>query len=108
MRVSMPLVNAKCTHCGANLKVDNTKDAAICEFCGTPYIVEKAISNATSNTMEIKLQALKNELVSLNNKKSVYPRIENLVREPMNNNEKTCCLKFCFTYYLHIILIVII
>ena len=28
----MPLVNAKCTNCGANLQVDNTKDAAICRI----------------------------------------------------------------------------
>jgi hypothetical protein len=41
----MPLVNAKCTNCGANLNVDNTKDAAVCEFCGSAFIVEKAIQN---------------------------------------------------------------
>lgn len=41
----MPLVNAKCTNCGANLKVDSNKDAAICEFCGSAFIVEKAINN---------------------------------------------------------------
>ena len=41
----MPLVQAKCTNCGASLEVDSTKDAAICPFCGTPYIVEKAINN---------------------------------------------------------------
>ena len=41
----MPLVNAKCTNCGANLQVDNTKDAAICQYCGSAYIVEKAINN---------------------------------------------------------------
>ena len=40
----MPLVQAKCTNCGSNLEVDKTKDAAICPFCGTPYIVEKAIN----------------------------------------------------------------
>lgn len=45
MRDNMPLVNAKCTNCGANLKVDNTKGAAICEYCGSAYIVEKAINN---------------------------------------------------------------
>ena len=43
----MPLVPAKCTSCGAQLTVDNTKDAAICEYCNTPYIVEKAINNYT-------------------------------------------------------------
>lgn len=41
----MPLVEAKCTNCGANLEVENTKDAAICPYCGTPYVVEKAIKN---------------------------------------------------------------
>lgn len=41
----MPLLNAKCTNCGANLKVDNAKDAAICDHCGSAFIVEKAINN---------------------------------------------------------------
>lgn len=41
----MPLVNVKCTNCGATLKVDDTQDAAVCEFCGSAYIVEKAIQN---------------------------------------------------------------
>lgn len=41
----MPLVNASCPNCGAALPVDSTKDAAICSYCGTPFIVEKAINN---------------------------------------------------------------
>ena len=41
----MPLVNAKCTNCGATLKVDDRQDAAVCEYCGSAYIVEKAIQN---------------------------------------------------------------
>jgi tetratricopeptide (TPR) repeat protein len=41
----MPLVAAKCTQCGASLEVDAAQDAAICKHCGTPFIVEKAISN---------------------------------------------------------------
>ena len=41
----MPLVQAKCTNCGANIQVDNTKDTAICPSCGTTFIVEKAITN---------------------------------------------------------------
>lgn len=48
----MPFVQAKCTNCGANLEVDNSKDAAICPYCHTPYVVEKAINNynTTNNT----------------------------------------------------------
>ncbi len=41
----MGLVNAKCTNCGAVLKIDNAKEAAICEYCGSPFIIEKAILN---------------------------------------------------------------
>ena len=41
----MPLVNAKCTNCGANIKIDDNKEAAVCEFCGSAFIVEKAINN---------------------------------------------------------------
>ncbi len=53
----MPLVQAKCTNCGANIEVDNMKDAAICPFCGTPYVVEKAINNFT-NTNHISAQVV--------------------------------------------------
>ena len=40
----MPLIAAKCTNCGGILEVDSSKDAAICPFCNTPYVVEKAIN----------------------------------------------------------------
>lgn len=42
---SMPIVVAKCTQCGANLKVDNSLEAAVCSYCNAAYIVEKAINN---------------------------------------------------------------
>lgn len=46
----MPLVNAKCTNCGADLQVDSEKDAMICEFCGSAFVVEKAIKNVSVTT----------------------------------------------------------
>ena len=42
---SSHFVQAKCTNCAAHLEVDSSKDAAICPYCGTPYVVEKAIKN---------------------------------------------------------------
>lgn len=47
----MPLAKATCPSCGAALPVDSSKDAAICSYCGTPFIVEKAIQsyNITNN-----------------------------------------------------------
>ena len=50
----MSLVKAQCTSCGGVLEVDNTKDAAICPYCKTPYIVEKAVNlYNVSNKFEI-------------------------------------------------------
>ena len=51
----MGLVNLKCTNCGAILKLDDSKDAAICEHCGGAFVVEKAIqyfnvTNVINNT----------------------------------------------------------
>ena len=39
----MPFVSAKCTCCGAEITVDDTKEALICEHCNSAFIVEKAI-----------------------------------------------------------------
>ncbi len=44
-RSAMPLVPLKCPSCSASLTVDSSKDAAICEFCGSPYVVKDAIIN---------------------------------------------------------------
>ena len=62
----MRLIPAKCTNCGANLNVDNTKDALVCSFCGSAFIVEKAIQlyirseqNISGNEFEIVAGVLK-------------------------------------------------
>lgn len=54
----MPLVQAKCTNCGANLQVDSAKDAAICEHCNSAFIVEKAISNYVIANAQINAQTV--------------------------------------------------
>lgn len=41
----MGMIVAKCTQCGSNIQVDDTKEAGICESCGTAFITEKAINN---------------------------------------------------------------
>lgn len=45
----MKLVEAKCTNCGGALRVDSERDAAICPYCNSAFVVEKAINlyNAT-------------------------------------------------------------
>ena len=44
-RSKVSFVQAKCTNCGGILAVDDSLEAAVCPFCNTPYVVEKAIHN---------------------------------------------------------------
>ena len=41
----MPTAPAEYTACGSLLQVDNSNDAAICQHCGTVFIIEKAAAN---------------------------------------------------------------
>ncbi|MBR0157700.1 MAG: leucine-rich repeat domain-containing protein [Clostridia bacterium] len=59
----MTLVPAKCTNCGAILNVDNSREAFICRYCGSPFIIEKAISNY--NTTNIITNNIHAEVVNL-------------------------------------------
>ena len=45
----MPLVPAKCTQCGAIVKIDNTQERGVCSHCRMEFFVEKAINNYTTN-----------------------------------------------------------
>lgn len=59
----MSLVPAKCTNCGGELQIDNTKDAAVCPYCGSAFIIEKAVNlynqtyNINTNTVNILQQS---------------------------------------------------
>lgn len=55
----MPLIPLSCPSCGANLTVDSAKDAAICEFCGKPYVVKDAIvQNYINNVININTESI--------------------------------------------------
>lgn len=45
----MSLLQARCTNCGGELTVDDTKKAAVCQFCGEAFIVEEAVNNYITN-----------------------------------------------------------
>ena len=44
MSNDVKLVPAICTQCGANVTVNPETEAAVCKFCGTPFVVERAIN----------------------------------------------------------------
>ncbi len=39
------LVPALCPKCGGILQVEDSQEAAVCQYCSTPFIAEKAINN---------------------------------------------------------------
>lgn len=87
----MGLVAAKCTQCGANIEVDDTKEAGICKYCGTAFITEKAITNYNAYITN-------NNNFAGANINIVGGDIENLLELARNsleiNNEKET-LKYC-------------
>ncbi|MCL2036746.1 MAG: hypothetical protein FWG83_05090 [Oscillospiraceae bacterium] len=52
----MAFVVAKCTQCSASLRVDSLKEATICDFCGSPFITEKAINNYNISALTVNIQ----------------------------------------------------
>ena len=71
------LVPAMCTQCGATVKVDSSNDAAICECCGMPFVIDKAINNYNYHVKNIE------NVDNLNVKGSVInmgPGAENLAK----------------------------
>lgn len=45
MENNAKLVPALCTQCGGTVEVDTANDIAKCPFCGTEFIIEKAVNN---------------------------------------------------------------
>lgn len=45
MSENVKIVPASCSQCGGTVEVDPNTDKAVCPFCGTSFIVEKAINS---------------------------------------------------------------
>ena len=66
---------AKCTNCGANIEVEENKEAGICHYCGCAYIAEKAIEKYEASVSNL----------STNNANTI---VNNYYNMPAYNNEK--------------------
>lgn len=71
----MPLMPAICTQCGARLEVDPNCEAAICKYCNTPFITEKAINNYNT-TYVTNIGHLHADVVHINDDSSRDSRVK--------------------------------
>ena len=71
----MPLIPAKCTKCGSNLEVDPTQETAVCPYCNTAYITEKAINHYNTNNIT-NIGTLHADVVQLSDQNSVENRVK--------------------------------
>ena len=72
----MELLNAICPNCGAKLNVEEGKDAAICEYCGNPYIVKKAVEKYNINHI-------------YNTTNHINANVVNIVNQPAQSQNST-------------------
>jgi predicted RNA-binding Zn-ribbon protein involved in translation (DUF1610 family) len=76
----MALVRAVCTACGSNLEVDDKKDAAICPYCGSAYIVEKARDIYLTNNAKIENIHAETINIGKNDEDRLYESAEALIK----------------------------
>ena len=41
----MAFIAARCSQCGAEIKVDDTQEKGVCEYCGTEFMTEKVVNS---------------------------------------------------------------
>ncbi|GFI33549.1 hypothetical protein IMSAGC014_00032 [Bacteroidaceae bacterium] len=80
----MGLVPAKCTQCGANIEVDETREAGICQYCGTAFITEKAICNY--NVTVVNNNDFNGAVVNVNNSVDIDALINSARKELVLRN----------------------
>ena len=78
------LVPGICTQCGGQLEVDPTKEAAVCPFCGTPYIVSKAINNY--NTVHVH-QNVQNNIRIQHGKRGIFESAAELIDRQLEREQ---------------------
>lgn len=71
----MPLVPAICTQCGSKLEVDPNKEAAVCPYCHTPFITEKAINNYNTTNIT-NIGNLHANVVNVSDSQSIDNRVK--------------------------------
>lgn len=80
---STKMVPAICTQCGAQLEVDSEREEAFCQYCGTQFIVEKAINSYNVHNAKIE------HVETMNiNKRGAVESVLNFVEGQQNKKQQ--------------------
>ena len=86
---NVKMVPAICTQCGGKIEVDNSKDAAICPYCGTAFVVEKAIKGNSCIVKSTKFNPKRKEFfLRLNNGEDFILLIKELTMKTIKEKVK--------------------
>lgn len=100
------LQNGKCPNCGANIAVDVSKDAAICEYCGSAFVVEKAVHNYNINTAQfnnatVNIERQKtNKEIEYEHFMALHKLQQEEWKDPQRRKEYYMMLGVCFILFL--------
>ena len=86
----MGLVAAKCTSCGGQIEVDNTKEAVYCTHCGNAVITEKAINNYNTTNVYNKTTTInaENATSPVDNSDKLKKFLQNARRAKKDHNSE--------------------
>lgn len=45
----MRIVTLKCTHCGGDVQLDDTREYGFCMYCGTKILIQQDVNNINVN-----------------------------------------------------------
>ena len=83
--MSTKLVPAICTQCGGSVEVDPLQEKAFCKYCGTSFLVEKAISNY--NVQHANIERVESMNIH-NNKRGAVESILNFIESQQDKKQK--------------------
>ena len=95
---SKKIISANCRNCGGRIDIDETKETAVCEFCGTKYSVDDLINESDEISLLVKsaLESPYNKIIdnSGNNGINTENIIDSykVVVEEINNSFSIACM----------------
>ena len=88
----------KCISCGANIEVDENKEAGVCPFCNTPYVTEKVIKSTNTTNTTNNSGTIINYFYGYSDQANNTNKIENMV--PPRPKINVLLAIICFWLYI--------